>query len=1404
MRAWAVRFVVTVVTFSSLAQPLAPLAIAATCPSFTPLAPVASAGLASDVAVGEFTGDAIPDVAVANLAIGLNRVSSLRNDGQGTLSLMFNNPAGNPPTSLGQNGVAVGDFDEDGRLDLVVIKLWENVLTLMVDDTFGKFRPHVSFPTGARPFDVAVGDFDGDDNLDAVVTNFSSNSAFVYFGDGTGVFPVVKSVAVGAFPTAVAVGDLDLDGIDDIVVTDDSGANVVYGGTARSLPKRAIPVPDIPTGVAVTRMNGDLFPDIVVAGSASPTVRVLVSLGVSAAVATSSGSPLPFSVGTAVQTGSTLGATIRGLRAGDLTGDDLADVAVLVGNGGLLLPAGEPAVRILSGNGNGGLTASASVELGRDPEAIKLEDMTGDGGLDLIVADASDGIYVATNACPPAVPLDLEATGIEVVQVVQDLANSVPLIESKRTVVRGYVNATRTTPGVTARLVRLDAVTGTEIGYVLPINPVAKITVKDSPSRGLPNDSFRFELPEPWTHGALRLRFDVNPGGAPHELTMANNSFTGSVTFGSARTLKVTLVDYRWALCGPSDVVNVVECKPGAASIGFTDPLPETEYPLIEADLRRKLPVANVRVKRVEVKDAETILPKNTSPIPGAVELNQVIALRQGLQSSDPGTIFIWLNRNFVGGVAYTYNPQTPERQWDVIASASGVAVHEVGHILGRGHSGCTAGEAGVDYPYPGGKIGGPAGDTEHYYGYSVPDGSASRVDFASVVLPTVGDEMGYCDPSWPSDFSYRRWRTEIEARPGFIDPTGDFLVVAGTISADGSRGTLDDVRRVPQVGTLTSTLPGAFHLRLQDASGTVLADQSFLPAAILTHQHEPELAFNEVFSWVAGTRRVAIVNAAGVELASRIVTASAPVVGAVSQNGGTTLPATGAVTVSWSGSDLDGGAPTASVLYSIDAGASWSLLATGLTSTSFTLDAASLTGTKGAATGRFRVLLSDGVQTGAADTTPFVVPGQAPTVRVATPLAGERFELGQSVMFEAVALDAEDGVLDGAGVTWSSSLSGALGNGRILVARLAEGTHAVTVTATDSDGRTASVTRSVTVARDVPLGSAPIARAGADLTAIEGATVTLSGAGSSDPDGDTLAYSWQVVASPADKVQLESSGATASFVALEDGLYTLRLTVSDGLNATVSDDVNVLVSNVAPVVAITAPTAGQLFPVGNVTVRATFSDPGLHDEHTCTVNWDIDRAGLVDIGTVDHATQTCTATRTLSAGVYTIEVRIDDGDGGVGVAQVQVVVYDPSAGFVTGGGWIQSPVGAVTTMPAITGRANFGFALRYARGATVPSGQTELQLQSARLDFHSSAYEWLVITGGKAQFKGTGTVNGAAGYSFLVTVADGKLSGGPSRFRIKIWNAAGIVYDSAPGAPDDVDAANPAILGGGSVVIHN
>jgi hypothetical protein len=118
------------------------------------------------------------------------------------------------------------------------------------------------------------------------------------------------------------------------------------------------------------------------------------------------------------------------------------------------------------------------------------------------------------------------------------------------------------------------------------------------------------------------------------------------------------------------------------------------------------------------------------------------------------------------------------------------------------------------------------------------------------------------------------------------------------------------------------------------------------------------------------------------------------------------------------------------------------------------------------------------------------------------------------------------------------------------------------------------------------------------------------------------------------------------------------------------------------------------------------------------------------------------TASHTYSAaGVYRVRVTISDGDLSDSAGYEFVVVYDPSAGFVTGGGWILYDE---TSCPVLcdgsAGRADFGFVSKYQKGKTVPGGDTRFQFHAGGLVFESTSYEWVGGLGGSRAVQGRGT----------------------------------------------------------------
>lgn len=178
------------------------------------------------------------------------------------------------------------------------------------------------------------------------------------------------------------------------------------------------------------------------------------------------------------------------------------------------------------------------------------------------------------------------------------------------------------------------------------------------------------------------------------------------------------------------------------------------------------------------------------------------------------------------------------------------------------------------------------------------------------------------------------------------------------------------------------------------------------------------------------------------------------------------------------------------------------------------------------------------------------------------------------------------------------------------------------------------------------------------------------------------------------------------------------------------------------------------------------------------------------------------------TVGVYKVTATVGSG---CATSTAYIPIYDASGSFVTGGGWINSPSGAFAADESLVGKANFGFVSRYKKGSSQVDGNTEFQFHAGNLNFKSTMHESgsLVISGKKATYRGTGTINGQSGFKFVVVAIDGNWNGQsiPDAFRIKISTTSGaIIYDNQIGSDENTE--NATILGnngtgGGSIVIH-
>ena len=334
-----------------------------------PGSPITVGNLPVDAAVGDFNGDGIPDLAVANSED--NTVTILLGNGSGGFV-----PAAGSPVTVGGGpyGVVVGDFNGDGIADLAVANTNDNTVSILLGNGSGGFSaPGAAVAVGTHPFLVAVGDFNGDGIADLAVTNFTSNNVSILLGDGHGGFSQAPGspVTVGGGAYGVAVGDFNADGIADLAVTNQRDGNVSIllgngGGGFTPATGSPVAVDTFPVSVAIGDFNGDGIADLAVANVTGGNVSILLGNG-SGGFTQPAGSPIP------------VGTFPNDVKVGDFNGDGISDLAVANFE--------SDNVSILLGNGSGGFSSATGspIAIGSGPYAVAVGDFNGDGMADLAI-----------------------------------------------------------------------------------------------------------------------------------------------------------------------------------------------------------------------------------------------------------------------------------------------------------------------------------------------------------------------------------------------------------------------------------------------------------------------------------------------------------------------------------------------------------------------------------------------------------------------------------------------------------------------------------------------------------------------------------------------------------------------------------------------------------------------------------------------------------------------------------------------------------------------------------------------------------------------------------------------------------------------------------------------------------
>lgn len=329
------------------------------------------------------------------------------------------------------------------------------------------------------------------------------------------------------------------------------------------------------------------------------------------------------------------------------------------------------------------------------------------------------------------------------------------------------------------------------------------------------------------------------------------------------------------------------------------------------------------------------------------------------------------------------------------------------------------------------------------------------------------------------------------------------------------------------------------------------------------------------------------------------------------------------------------------------------------------------------------------------------------------------------------------------------------------------------------------------------------VAQVGDDLTAAGNLTVSLGAI----PLGVTISNVTN------NNGTISATVEADCFAALGNNFVPIQVTDGGGLMMSGGLTVNVI-ANPSPSVTIMSPQNGAAYQIGSiVSFGGSFAD-NTGDIHKGQWSFSSTNISISQAGTIDEINKSVSASYTFnSPGIYSISLAITDKCGNTGMAntvnntqQARIVVFDPNAGSVKGNGSIDSPAGAYRANTNLTGKVKFKFGSEYQNGANLPIGNTELQFKAANFDFNSTNYDWLLISGAKAQYQGSGTINGNGSFGFILTVIDGQVTGGGGvdKLRMKIWNKSNgaIIYDNQVNG-DTGDNANPTTaIDGGNIII--
>jgi len=343
--------------------------------------------------VADFNGDGFADIVVPDQEFSFAYLRGY-GDSKFRAAVDYYGPTTTSGYYTYTYGVATGDFNGDGHPDVVIPNFCDYCtnpvgVTVFLSNPDGSLQAGINYGTGSDYFFVAVGDFNGDGKLDIVATDYYNGLVQIFNGDGTGNFAVGSTFNTDLAnnePYGVSVADFNNDGHPDLAVANWNGNDIgiLLNDGAGNFPT---PMPialngSVWQGVGIADLNGDGNLDLVVPYYYGSGIGVLLGNGDGSFQAEQD-----FSTGTSDQ---------DALVLADLNGDGKLDVAVTNEQG-----TGQD-IAIGFGNGDGTFTTpftlvASSLQdytlypYGPEPQYIQAADVDGDGKIDLVYANSYYG-----------------------------------------------------------------------------------------------------------------------------------------------------------------------------------------------------------------------------------------------------------------------------------------------------------------------------------------------------------------------------------------------------------------------------------------------------------------------------------------------------------------------------------------------------------------------------------------------------------------------------------------------------------------------------------------------------------------------------------------------------------------------------------------------------------------------------------------------------------------------------------------------------------------------------------------------------------------------------------------------------------------------------------------------------